>query len=97
MSQGRGCDTSAPHPLPCKCLAKAGGAGGGQFPKVKTPGVALGKMEGWGLECQSNKAFWSQGGREVVKVMHQKAHGGFGGIESPFQEYSLPAFEVKGS
>lgn len=94
MSQGRGCDASAPHPLPCKCLAKAGG---GQFPKVKTPGVALGKMEVWGLECQSNKAFWSQGGREVVKVTHQKVHGGFGGIESPFRGYSLLALEVKGS
>lgn len=87
------------HPtrFPASVWQRLAALGGGQFPKVKTPGVALGKMEGWGLECQSNKAFWSQGGREVVKVMHQKAHGGFGGIESPFQEYSLPAFEVKGS
>lgn len=75
---------SAPYPLPCVVSGKGWSWwGGGRFPKVKTSVVALGQMEVWGLEYQSYKDFWSQGGREVIKVTHQQALGGFGGIESP--------------
>lgn len=51
------------------CLVTARCVGGdGQFFKVKTPGVAPSKLEDFGLDYQSDKAFQSLGGREVIKV-----------------------------
>ena len=44
------------------------------------PRVSPGKMKVWGLECWSDRAFWSQGGREVIKSPTRKGQQGSGGV-----------------
>lgn len=66
------------------------------FPKVKMPGVAPGKLQVLRLECWSNAAFWSQGGREVIKVTHPEGSAWLWRHLSSSQGHRLAAFKVSG-